>query len=143
MLPSLEALTRSRVTLVSTRVARYAVAVATMLAAWLVSFSARAEAPLCDTRGATTFAPAPQLQEMPVSIDLGLEKDECDPLKLLRMVSKDRPGRSWDAPVADPVAVTHPAPRFAPGSAPAHYAEPSMLPPCTGVHSSIERPPRR
>ncbi len=121
---------------------KYAICVATMVAAWLVASPARAEAPLCDMRGATTFAPAPQLQQLQVSIDLGLEKDDCDPLKLLRMVSKDRPGQSWEAPAADPVAASHPAPRFTPGSALVHYAEPPMLPPSSGVRASIERPPR-
>ena len=34
-------------------------------------------APLCDPRGATTFAPPPQMQDVEVSLDSGLTLEEC------------------------------------------------------------------
>jgi hypothetical protein len=43
---------------------------------WLVAGSARANAPLCDARGATMFAPNPTLEEPNTSIDVG-QIDDC------------------------------------------------------------------
>lgn len=34
-------------------------------------------APLCDPRGATTFAPPPQMQEVEATLDTGLTLDDC------------------------------------------------------------------
>lgn len=44
---------------------------------WLLApHSARAAAPLCDARGAITFAPNPTLEEPNSSVDVG--QDDCD-----------------------------------------------------------------
>lgn len=119
---------------------KYVLCVATMIAAWLVVSPARAEAPLCDQRGATTFAPAPQLQQIQLSIDIGTS-DECDPLALLRVVSPDRPV-VWDAPSPEPMALGAAPPRFVPGAQPVCFADTRLLDPALGVRSSVDRPPR-
>lgn len=52
---------------------------ASLLAAtfvWLLAPSAHASAPLCDARGAITFAPPPTLEEPNASIDVG-DADDC------------------------------------------------------------------
>jgi len=51
---------------------RVIVAFAAAAMVWLVAGQARAAAPLCDERGATTFAKNPTLQEPNVSIDVGM-----------------------------------------------------------------------
>jgi len=43
---------------------------------WLVASPARAAAPLCDARGAITFAPNPTLEEPNSSVDIG-QADDC------------------------------------------------------------------
>ena len=60
----------------SRRFVRTIVVLATTLAAWLVVMPAYAAAPLCDDRGATMFAPAPQLQSPETSIDTGEAPDD-------------------------------------------------------------------
>jgi hypothetical protein len=54
------------------------VAFAAALAVWAIATPAFAAAPLCDPRGATGIAPAPQLQQPETSIDVGQAPDECD-----------------------------------------------------------------
>jgi hypothetical protein len=61
----------------SRRLVRLVLAAATTLAAWLVVMPARAAAPFCDDRGASTLAPAPQLQAPEVSIDVGDSDEGC------------------------------------------------------------------
>ena len=41
------------------------------------SVPASSRAPLCDPRGATTFAPPPQVQDVERSLDTGLTLDDC------------------------------------------------------------------
>jgi hypothetical protein len=53
----------------SSRFARTFVALAAALVAWLVASPAHASAPLCDPRGATVIAPAPQLQAPQTVLD--------------------------------------------------------------------------
>ena len=61
----------------SRRLVRLVLAAATTLAAWLVVMPARAAAPFCDDRGASTLAPAPQLQAPETSIDVGAGDEAC------------------------------------------------------------------
>jgi hypothetical protein len=55
---------------------RNIVAIAAALVAWLVATPARASAPLCDPRGATMIAPAPELQTRVTSLDAPAPADE-------------------------------------------------------------------
>jgi hypothetical protein len=56
---------------------RLMVAFAAAFAVWAIATPAYAAAPLCDPHGATSEAPAPQLQEPATSIDLGITP-ECE-----------------------------------------------------------------
>jgi hypothetical protein len=60
------------------RWSRIFVAVATALVAWLVATPARASAPLCDPRGATMIAPAPELQAPATSLDAAAPVSDSD-----------------------------------------------------------------
>jgi len=118
---------------------------AVALAIWLVASPARAAAPLCDTRGATTFAPAPTLQAPMASVDVGHDPRECPRADLLAAY---RQGGERDPRIEE----RSPAP-VAPVAAPRAVDEASAMraPPDeeriegarSGVHRSIERPPRR
>jgi len=55
---------------------RIAVSLLAATFVWLLAPSARAAAPLCDSRGAITFAPPPTLEEPNASIDVG-DADDC------------------------------------------------------------------
>jgi hypothetical protein len=75
---------------------RLMVALATALAVWAIAAPARAEAPLCDPRGATGIAPAPQLQQPVTSIDVGAPQDDCSELLSLTLAIDD--GRTPEPP---------------------------------------------
>ncbi len=47
------------------------------LAVWLVAWPASAAAPLCDSRGASGFAPPPTLDPQEASVDVGMSPDAC------------------------------------------------------------------
>jgi hypothetical protein len=120
------------------------VAFAAALAVWAIATPAFAAAPLCDPRGATGIAPAPQLQQPETSIDVGQAADECDVFVVgTESVDHGRapqpvpPGAEMDPSVAGIVAAVAPAvsvESFArdgtPGSARA------------GARSRVDRPPR-
>jgi hypothetical protein len=55
---------------------RNVVAIAAALVAWLVATPARASAPLCDPRGATMIAPAPELETRVTSLDAAAPADD-------------------------------------------------------------------
>jgi len=127
------------------RWARLFVAGATAFVVWLVAAPAYAAAPLCDPRGATAIAPAPQLQDPVTSLDVGAPVDEpCN-----------------ESPVANRTA----NPGHAPVPAPPRAAGDSALPTATpevhdtplasaraerdtrsgarnGEHTRVDRPPR-
>jgi hypothetical protein len=122
---------------------RVAVAFAAALCVWLVASPAKAAAPLCDSRGATTFAPPPQLQPPSPSVDVSVAP-VCDE-SLLAGEAVDRgdpPGpqiaSSTDASLSSPdhvVDVAAPAPAGT-------LAIVSLEAPSPGVCARVERPPR-
>jgi hypothetical protein len=123
---------------------RLFVAVATALAAWVVATPAHAAAPLCDQRGATMFAPAPQLQPIETSIDVGpAPEDSC--LADLAQASADD-GRAPQAPdarvSADPAVPNLSHGVIDPPWVPTRTARDVTVAERDGVRSSIERPPR-
>ena len=105
------------------------------------------KAPLCDPRGAITFASAPQMQDVEVSLDTGLTLDDC-----MTSASGDArhaaPGRapvpvdassaSSDAAVTTAVIVK--LARAARELTPAPAASTSCSRP--GFRSTVDRPPR-
>ena len=124
------------------RVVKGVLFVATMLAAWVVAFPARAaDAPMCDKRGAITFAPAPQLQASQVSLD-DVAADDCAPDEALRhALGSDRP-IVWDAPGAEPCALPSPDPALAAVSGAASFAKTRLLAASLGARAALDRPPR-
>jgi hypothetical protein len=122
---------------------KHALFVATALVAWLVAMPARAEAPMCDPRGAVTFAPAPQLPAPTTSIDVGPMPADCsDDATLLRHFS------GGHAPLAELVQSSEPAATNAlpaiPSPADSGFAYVIVAENAGphGVASSVERPPR-
>jgi hypothetical protein len=127
------------------RWARLFVAVATALVAWLVAAPAYASAPLCDVRGATAIAPAPQLQEPTTSLDVGApDENECSESAITVRALHD--GR---APVpASPIASSD---SVVPSVVPVVLDAP-FVSSCTdrdscdgardGDHARVDRPPR-
>ena len=107
-------------------------------------------APLCDPRGATTFAPPPQMQDVEVSLDSGLTLEEC--LASLGRNSHDdvkraAPGRA--PPPFDASSASSDAAVLATAVMLAACAR-ELLPvpvastscPRPGIRSTVDRPPR-
>jgi hypothetical protein len=109
---------------------------------WLVAGSARAAAPFCDARGATSFAPNPTLEEPNTSIDIG-QADDCAGTSHDLTCDHGRGATAIDA-VADANRVALPAELVilpaTPTDALAH-ADGSSLPSRTD-RDRVERPPR-
>jgi hypothetical protein len=126
------------------RWSRLFVAFAAALAVWAIATPAWAAAPLCDPRGATGIAPAPQLQQPETSIDVGVAPDECAlRVEALRSAEDGRAPEPRSPSVAsDPVASSTGTP-----SAPATFesvAPPALETPLgeqSGVRSRVDRPP--
>lgn len=82
------------------RVLRALLTVATLVVVWLVvaprsAFAATplSGAPICDPRGAITFAPPPQIQDAELSLDIPADCFDIGPLDL-RLVKNADHGRS-------------------------------------------------
>ena len=122
---------------------RTVIVVLVALATWLVTSPARAEAPMCDPRGATTFAPAPLLDTSDDAVGVTEEgNSECSPALNLDAFKQGRTS-SPDPWQAIPEATLSRGPRVT--KAPrAIFVQPNggefSLP--RGVRNTIERPPR-
>jgi hypothetical protein len=119
------------------------------LAMWLVASPAfaseegtgRSAAPQCDTRGATTFAPAPTLDPPKASIDIGDDDATCVALVAIESLRSGAPTDDAPPPRADAVVPrAHQVPAAAALDLPlAHeYADGAR----EGVRASLERPPQ-
>ena len=118
-------------------------ALATLAVVWLVvsPASARESAPMCDPRGAITFAPPPQVQDEERSLDIPADCLEVSPLETENAV----PGRGGPIDLSfsqEPVAVGRPALLFCHFEERVPFAKTTSvrLPP--GARLSVERPPR-
>jgi hypothetical protein len=101
-------------------------------------------APVCDPRGAITFAPPPQIQDSEQSLDIpdidcankGMESNDARHVvpshgaPLIDLVSPDQATASQRVVVGSPLGARLAAP------------PPVLSPAPMGVRSSIERPPR-
>jgi hypothetical protein len=106
-------------------------------------------APLCDPRGAITFASAPQMQDVEVTLDTGLTLDDCFGADGRRGsdVNSAAPGRaplpSDASSASSDAAVLRAAVVLA---APARELLPAPGPSTTcsrpGIRSTVDRPPR-
>ena len=122
---------------------RIALAFAAAAMVWLVAGQARAAAPQCDARGATTFAKNPTLQEPNVSIDVGMS--DCltadapdDGAYDDGRGSLPEPGGHDAPPVLVPQPLQLLAPLFAEQSSP--VTDSPEGPP--GFQQQLDRPPR-
>ena len=111
-----------------TRWTRFVVAFAAALVAWLVATPARASAPLCDPRGATMIAPAPELEEHVTSLDAAAPADDAPCGAALAA------GRAWRGGSV-------PAPELSRGSAPT-FALTSDVHPAVGAACGASRTSR-
>jgi hypothetical protein len=107
----------------------------------------RDRAPLCDPRGAITFAPPPQMQDVEVTLDTGLTVDDC--MAAASGESRHASRGRAPAPTGDPssmtsdVAVNTAVNKLARASrelTPAPAASTSCSRP--GFRSTVDRPPR-
>jgi len=123
---------------------RALLAIATFTVVWLVVQPAQAaeSAPLCDPRGAITFAPPPQFQDEERSIDIPVDCVEVSPLEIDRVT----PGRAPPPELSfsrEPAAVSTPA-LLALAFEERVSLEPVTIAPLpAGVRFGVERPPRR
>ena len=98
----------------------------------------RGAAPLCDRRGATMIAPAPQLQQTETTIDADLTADDVAQKALLPGLAQV----SFEIDAPDPATV-HAVPKVAPAAETGrseHEMRVKGAP--LGFASSLERPPR-
>lgn len=125
-------------------------AVATVLVVWLVIAPSDAlampttGAPVCDVRGATTFAPPPQIQDAELSLDIPADCLDLGALDL-RLVKNFAPGHHAPPQLTstqEPASVGHGLSLELTFSerTPAPAVE-KMTPP-RGVTLSLDRPPR-
>ncbi|MEO6420701.1 MAG: hypothetical protein ABIP39_14915 [Polyangiaceae bacterium] len=121
---------------------RVVVAAACALCVWLITTPAQAAAPQCDTRGATTFAPAPTLQAPMTSIDVGDAAPECESAWLADLLEQ----RSSSPDQGQEVAQTVLSGASLKFTAPSTRTNGLELPeghPLTGVRFPLDRPPRQ
>jgi hypothetical protein len=127
---------------------RLFVAFAAAFAVWSIATPAFAGAPLCDPRGATVMAPAPQLQEPETSIDVGVAPDDCaDRLDGLKGALKTAEGGRIPPPAPPNAAGDPVVPTFAPAIVAADFELHPILDEGRtgerpGARTRLERPPR-
>jgi hypothetical protein len=127
------------------RWARIFVACATALVAWLVAAPAYAAAPLCDPRGATAIAPAPQLQEPLTSIDVGArDENECSESPVAMRTANDGRAPAPASPrTASDSAITSTTPPVVESPfASARMPRDSRSGERRGERAHVDRPPR-
>ena len=105
------------------------------------------KAPLCDPRGAITFAPAPQMQDVEVTLDTGLTLDDCLGTAHGNDVNQAAPGRAplpIDAHGASSDAAVLRAAVVLAASGRELLPAPGPSTTCSrpGIRSTVDRPPR-
>ena len=120
------------------------VAFAAALAVWAIATPAFAAAPLCDPRGATGIAPAPQLQQPETSIDIGEAPEDCG---LLSQVATSIEHGRAPQPVPPGAGQNRLVPSVAAAISPAASTESFARDGTTGseragARSRVDRPPR-
>lgn len=110
---------------------------------WLAAGEARAEAPLCDSRGATVLAPAPQLQDAELTLSLG-ESNDCVSIDETTSLRESKDGRlPWSAASAEDTALTSSSPSVAPATLLSVLDnDEARSRAARGIIGSLDRPPR-
>ncbi len=124
------------------RLLRILFALTTFALVWLVVKPAYAAAPVCDPRGATMFAPPPQIQDPEQSLDVVPDCAVDSPLDV-RAVGPRRGGPVSFLISQEPVAQVAIALPPIPIGERLEAAASSLVRPPRGVRSALERPPRR
>lgn len=106
-----------------------------------------ARAPLCDARGAITFAPPPQMQDVEVSLDTGLTAEDCLGGTSTERAHRAAPGRAplpLDASSASSDAAVLAVAVALAASARELLPAPAASTSCSrpGIRSTVDRPPR-
>jgi hypothetical protein len=84
---------------------RNVVAITAALVAWLVAAPAHASAPLCDPRGATMIAPAPELEAPLTSLDAAAPVDDAQSQCTIAQAD----GRAWSGGHAPSPRISSPS----------------------------------
>jgi hypothetical protein len=124
---------------------RVVLAVFVALPLWLVTSSAFAHgAPHCDIRGASTYAPPPQLQETLQSLDAGMPNDGCVFDALSPTISPGDDFYFADDAGAVPTLVAKLVVLETPRSfnVRPRYGRLALSHPRSGIKSRLRRPPR-
>lgn len=126
------------------RLLRIFVALTTFTVVWMVMpKDAQAAAPLCDPRGAITFAPPPQMQDPEQSLDVVAPCDPRaeDPLAA-RQVDQQRGPQIQIAFSQEPATTNAIVIPLSPPLARIDAPEAALARTPAGVRSALERPPR-
>lgn len=112
-----------------------------------IALSANDRAPLCDPRGAITFASAPQMQAPEASIDTGLTLDDCFSAARDGDANRVAPGRAplpSDAQSASEGAAVLATRVMLAACARELLPAPGASTSCSrpGIRSTVDRPPR-
>lgn len=138
----------------ASRVFHALVTLAAFFAVWVVSeriASASTEsiankAPLCDARGAITFAPPPQMQDLEVSLDIDVSLDCFGPATKgeTRHATNGHAPVPVDAAVAAREPVSHAATVIVARAPSERIKAPDASTSCSrpGHRSTVDRPPR-
>jgi hypothetical protein len=120
------------------------VAFAAAFAVWAIATPAFAAAPLCDPRGATGVAPAPQLQQPETSIDVGMAPDECDLLSTMTTTIDDgRAPEPTPPSAAQDQLVPSVVPEIAPAASAGSFSRDGVSgSERAGARARVDRPPR-
>jgi hypothetical protein len=123
-------------------VGRVVVAAACALFVWLLASPARAAAPQCDTRGATTFAPAPTLQAPMTSIDVSDAAPECGDAWLADLLEQRSSTPDQGQEITPTVLPSGSLNLIAPSTRTSGFEHPEGHP-LSGVRFPLDRPPRQ
>ena len=129
------------------RALAHLVTFAVAIAVWLIAlpaFAGTSAAPQCDSRGATTFAPAPTLQAPLASIDVGPDDDAAECAAQALLAAYHRGDGSSSRTASDGPEATIPraaiiVPAVSTGELPRAESVGRAL---SGVARTLERPPR-
>ena len=126
------------------RWARLFVTFAAALAVWAVATPARAAAPMCDPRGATGIAPAPQLQQPQTSLDVAAPDEDCgDVTAVTTTLDHGRAPEPVPPRAAQDPVVASMTPAALPAPLAGTFARDGMTgSERAGARSRVDRPPR-
>jgi hypothetical protein len=131
------------------QILRWVVVLATFVVAWLVLprvalAASGVQAPICDPRGAITFAPPPQAQDPDSSLDIVWSDDDCtkSPLEQRNVMPERTPPNVVGGTAIDTATLAPSVLVAAPPSERLPAPDATDLASRPGFRTSLERPPR-